>query len=63
MCCLPGENRQPGQRAQRASVPYGQSNFDWIFSVTTMSIPPTASIRSLNSAKLTTTMWLIGMSV
>ena len=63
MCCLPGENRQPGQRAQRASVPYGQSNFDWIFSGDDDVDPADASIRSLNSAKFTTTMWLIGMSV
>ena len=55
--------RQPGQRAQRAAVPYGQSNFDRIGPLTVTSMPPILSIRSLNSAKLTTTRWLTGMSV
>jgi hypothetical protein len=63
MCCFPRVKRQPRQRAHRASLPYGQSNFERIGPGTTMSIPPIASMRSRNSAKLTTTRWLTGMSV
>ena len=64
MCCTPFSKRQPFHRSHRACVGYGQSNrFERIGLGTFTSIPPSVSIRSLKSAKLTTITWLIGTPV
>ena len=63
MCCFPLAKRQPSHFAQRAGL-YGQSKrFERIGFGTFTSMPPTASMRSLNPSKSTTTTWSIGSPV
>ena len=63
MCCFPLAKRQPSHFAQRAGL-YGQSNlFERIGFGTFTSMPPIASISSLNPSKSTTTTWSIGRPV
>ncbi len=64
MCWTPFWKRHPGQASHRACDAYGQSNrFERIGSGTFTSIPPSASIRSLKSAKLITITWSISSPV
>ena len=63
MCCDPFAKRQPCQFLQRAAEKGQSKRSETIRFGTSMVTPPSASIRSLKSVKLTTTTWLIGSPV
>ena len=64
MCCEPFAKRHPCHLSHRACVEYGQANrFERIGAGTFTVMPPSALTRSLKSAKLMTTTWLIGRPV
>ena len=64
MCCGPLRKRQPGHCWQLVFVLNGQSKrSERIRFGTSIVIPPSASIRSLKSEKLTTITWSIGSPV